>query len=289
MLGQIGHSERQRPRRAHVVKHHDGAGHLSSAVVDGCGGILDGGFDSVAPDQDAVRGEAHGLVFPNRQRHGIRHGFASGGIDDPEHFLERMTCCLLPRPARHAFSDHIEIGHIAPDVGAHDRVADGVERDLCALLFFEQRLCVRRALDHAAAGPSATSSRRGGPSGDSPALHAVPPTWRYPHPATRSGPGSESGALRERADRRSRFRGCRAGRGRPARPLCVSVPCSASLVSRSSPSEQRRTHSTSKGPSLELISASRTAVGIRGIVLDQKYVAGHRILPEALKDARPPV
>ena len=44
----------------------------------------------------------------------------------------------------------IEIGHVAPEVGAHDRVADGVERDLCALLFFEQRLGVRRALDHAA-------------------------------------------------------------------------------------------------------------------------------------------
>src|SRR6185436_18479811 len=29
---------------------------------------------------------------------------------------------------------------------------DGVERDLCALFFVEQRLCVRRALDHAPQG-----------------------------------------------------------------------------------------------------------------------------------------
>ena len=41
---------------------------------------------------------------------------------------------------------------MAPDVGAHDGVADGVERDLRALFFFEQRLGVRRALDHAAQG-----------------------------------------------------------------------------------------------------------------------------------------
>ena len=152
MLGQIGHPERHRPRRAHVAKHHDGAGHLSSAVVDGRGGILDGDFTSVAPDQDAVRGEAYGLVFPNRQRHGILRGFASGGIDDSEHFLDRVPCGLLPRPARHAFGDGVEIGHVAPDVGAHDRVADGVERDVCALLFLEQRLRDRRALDHAAQG-----------------------------------------------------------------------------------------------------------------------------------------
>ena len=96
MLSQIGDPERQLPRGAHVVKHHDGAGHLSSAVVDGRGGVFDGGLNSVAPDQEAVRGEADRLVFPYRQGHRILYGFASVGVDDSEHFLERMTCCLAP-------------------------------------------------------------------------------------------------------------------------------------------------------------------------------------------------
>jgi hypothetical protein len=58
VLGEIRHSERQRPSQVHVMKHHDSAGHLSLAVVDRCGGIFDLGFDSVASDQDAVRRQA---------------------------------------------------------------------------------------------------------------------------------------------------------------------------------------------------------------------------------------
>ena len=54
MLSQIGDPGRQLPRGAHVVKHHDGAGHPALAVVDGCDGIFDGGFHSVAPDQEAT-------------------------------------------------------------------------------------------------------------------------------------------------------------------------------------------------------------------------------------------
>ena len=54
VLGQIGHPERQRPRRRHVMKHHDGAGHRAAPVMDRSCGILDRGFDSVPPDQDAV-------------------------------------------------------------------------------------------------------------------------------------------------------------------------------------------------------------------------------------------
>ena len=114
--------------------------------MDGCGGIFDGSFDTVAPDQDAVRGEDNGFVFQNRQRHGILRSFASSGIDNSKHFRNRVTCRLLPRPTRQLFSDDIEIGDLAPDVRAHDCVADGVERDLRALLFIEQRLGDRCAL-----------------------------------------------------------------------------------------------------------------------------------------------
>src|SRR6185369_12617634 len=50
------------------------------------------------------------------------------------------------------FGNDVEIRHAALDVAAHDRVADGVEGDLCAFFLFEQRLCACRAPDHAAEG-----------------------------------------------------------------------------------------------------------------------------------------
>ena len=117
--------------------------------MDGCGGVFNGGFDTVAPDQHAVRCECHGFVFSNRQRHGIPCSFTSSGIYNLQHVRNWVTCRFLSRPARQGFSDDIEIGHLAPDVGAHDRIADGIERDLRALFFIKQCLGNRRALDHA--------------------------------------------------------------------------------------------------------------------------------------------
>ena len=39
--------------------------------------------------------QAYGLVFPDRQRHGILRGLAGGGVDDSEHVLERTAGRLL--------------------------------------------------------------------------------------------------------------------------------------------------------------------------------------------------
>src|SRR2546426_772819 len=47
----------------------------------------------------------------------------------------------------------IEIGYVARDVGAENGVADGVERDLGAFLFDEQRLFHRFALNHVVQSP----------------------------------------------------------------------------------------------------------------------------------------
>src|SRR6185312_2987396 len=47
VLREIGHADRQSPRGAHVVEHHDGPGNASTPVVDGGGGVLDCGFYTV--------------------------------------------------------------------------------------------------------------------------------------------------------------------------------------------------------------------------------------------------
>src|SRR5450759_1072568 len=59
-----------------------------------------------------------------------------------------MTGRFLSRPARHAFGDYVEIRHMAGDVGAYDRVADRVERDLRAFLFLEQHFRSRNTVKH---------------------------------------------------------------------------------------------------------------------------------------------
>src|SRR5450631_76832 len=59
-------------------------------------------------------------------------------------------------------------------------------------------------------------------------------------------------------------------------PSARCFSCFLSTASRCRPSEQLRTHSTWKVPSPELTSASRTALAPPGIVLDQKYVLGHK-------------
>jgi hypothetical protein len=67
-----------------------------------------------------------------------------------KHFRERAPGGFRPGPARELLRNRIQISHVAPLVGTHDGVADGVQRDLGPLLFFVQRLAIGRPLDHAA-------------------------------------------------------------------------------------------------------------------------------------------
>src|SRR4029077_159992 len=133
VLRLMGHSERQRPRRADVAKYRDGAGHIAAMVMDRRGGIFYRYFNAIAPDQYTVGGEGYGPVFPDGQRGGAGHGLASRAIDDAVHIPDRMTRYHLSRPTRYALRSRIEIGYLAGDVGAHDRVADGVDCELGAL------------------------------------------------------------------------------------------------------------------------------------------------------------
>src|SRR6266849_3177882 len=118
----MSQSGRHRPRRADVAKDRNGASHTAVWIMNRVDAIFDRNFHPNAPDQYTVRREGYGPVLPNRQRRGALHGLAGRAIDDAEHFLDRMTRGDLSRPTRHALRSRIEIGYLASDVGAHDRV-----------------------------------------------------------------------------------------------------------------------------------------------------------------------
>ena len=92
-------------RAAHdVVENDHGAGHTSLSDR-GCrrGGILDGRLHSIAPDENAVRGQADRSVLLNRQLHRIPAVFARGAVDDVEHFGERPASGLFPATSPSGF------------------------------------------------------------------------------------------------------------------------------------------------------------------------------------------
>ena len=174
---------------------------------------------------------------------------------------------------------------MAPTVGAHDRVADGVERDLCALLFLEQRLCDRRALDHAAQGLRQQVAVEAGLQeivlrsmlyrqlGDFLVLRSAQDQDRnLGRGAKEPIEGLDSVAVgQEEVDQ---YR-------RDAVRSLLSFPRQAfqALGAASDPFDL-------EGPIARVDQRFSNGLGIRGIVLDQKYVLRHEILPEH-RDARP--
>src|SRR5205814_2292586 len=128
------HPERLRPCFAHVVKNDDRADHASVAAVDRSGRVLDGEFQAVAPDENAVRFQGDGLVPLDCEPQGIAHQpLSRRAVHDLKHFVERPTLRLAARPARHRLRGRVEIHHVARDVGAEDSVTDGVESELGVL------------------------------------------------------------------------------------------------------------------------------------------------------------
>jgi len=133
VLRQMGHSERQRARCAHVVKHDHCANHPPVSVMNGGGGVLDCGLTPVATDEQAVVAQAGVGVVPHRQCERIPNRFAAVRVDDPHHVLQRPADRLCRRPAGHALGDRIQIRDLACQVGAENGVPDRIERDLRTL------------------------------------------------------------------------------------------------------------------------------------------------------------
>ena len=152
VLGRMGYLQRHGAGRAHVAENDDGSRDLPFAVMDGRDAVLDRHFMSVAADQDAVRRQVHGPVLIDCHLHRIGSGFASCGVQDLKNVDHRPAGRILQRPARQFFRNQIKEGDVSCDVGANNGVADTIERNLCALLFHEQRLFHSLALDGIAQG-----------------------------------------------------------------------------------------------------------------------------------------
>jgi hypothetical protein len=86
--------------------------------------ILDGGFNAIAPDENAAAAQSHSFILLHGDRHGIHHVFGIPGIDNPEHIDKSPAYGLSARPARHRFSHLIEIRHLARHIGANDGIAN---------------------------------------------------------------------------------------------------------------------------------------------------------------------
>ena len=89
MMRQVRHPLRHRARLGDIVKNHHGAGHLASAIVNGRSGILYGGFNTVAPDQDAAPAQSHSFVLLHGNGHRIHGVFGICAVDNPEHLAKR--------------------------------------------------------------------------------------------------------------------------------------------------------------------------------------------------------
>jgi hypothetical protein len=107
-------------------------------VVDRRSGIFNGGFRSVAAQQNTIGSKRHGPILHDSHLHGVWSRLASDTVNNSEDFGQGSSSRFSPRPACHSFRDEIEEGDFSQDVGTNDGVANAVERDLGAFLLNEQ-------------------------------------------------------------------------------------------------------------------------------------------------------
>ncbi len=65
-----------------------------------------------------------------------------------QNLQHRLADGLALRPAAHLLGDRVHKGDVHVDIGAQHRFADGVEGDMQALFFLEQRLVQLLHLGH---------------------------------------------------------------------------------------------------------------------------------------------
>src|SRR3981189_114691 len=115
-------------------------GDTAGSVMNRGGGIFNSVFASIAAYEDAIHGKSDDFILLDGHLHGISNGFTCSSINNSENFRLRSASRFLPQPPRHFFCDDIEKGDVARDVCADNSIADAVQSDLRAFLFYEQRL-----------------------------------------------------------------------------------------------------------------------------------------------------
>ena len=153
MLGRMGDLQRHRPGRAHVAEDDHGSGRMPLAVMHGGYGVLDRDFMSVTAHEYAVRRQVDGWSCPP----GIPSdsaGLRLMRVQDLQD-LGHRPCLALPAATSPSIVPRRALRKVMfPAMSVQsDGIADAVERDVGALVFREQGLFHRLALDRIAQRP----------------------------------------------------------------------------------------------------------------------------------------
>src|SRR5580698_6740560 len=89
MLRQMGHLVYERVGVSYVPKNQDGSHYVTFGIADGCGRILDSGFEAVAADQHTVCRKTHSMVLINRILQRVARGLAAFPVHNPKHLDKR--------------------------------------------------------------------------------------------------------------------------------------------------------------------------------------------------------
>jgi hypothetical protein len=144
------HLARHGPCRAHIMENDHRSDNAACPVVDRGGGIFDGGFKSIAADEDAIYNQSHSPILFDGHLHGVSSGFARGAVNDSEDFSEWLACGFFAAPTGHGLCNEIEMGDFAGHVAADNGITNRVESDQSAFFFHVQCILDNLAFDRIA-------------------------------------------------------------------------------------------------------------------------------------------
>ena len=150
VLRGVRHLDRHGPCRAHIMENNHRSDDAACPVVDRRGGIFNGGFKSVAADEDAIHSQSHRPILLDGHLHGVSSGLARGAVNNSEDFGEGFASGFFAAPTGHGLGNEIEIGDIAGNVRTENGVTNRVEGDHGAFSFHVQCILDGLAFDRIA-------------------------------------------------------------------------------------------------------------------------------------------
>src|SRR5664279_1511998 len=134
MPSQVRHFQRYCARFADVTEDDHGTGYLSIPIMNGGGRIANRRLNSVAANKHAIVRQADGPILQEDDLRRVCSGLTCRSVKNVEDLGQPTPGGVFARPAGHRLSHQIQEGHIAQKVSGQYGIADGVERDLSALL-----------------------------------------------------------------------------------------------------------------------------------------------------------
>ena len=131
---------------ADVVKHHHGADHDAVAVLDRCGRVLHRDRGAVAAREHDVVAQGHDAAFGEAAQDRVVDLLARRLVREPNDLFDRPALRVAPLPARELLGNGVQVLDVTRVVRRDDRVADRLQRHLCAFFLVEQRALGRFAL-----------------------------------------------------------------------------------------------------------------------------------------------